>query len=113
MLATEALIEKINALPAHRVAEVEDFVDFIRLRDHDRALVRSAAEASAPAFAAVWDNPKDAAYDRADTGAQLSEVLARLDAVRERIGPLPGPPSTERLRWDRDRDDRALFEPEA
>lgn len=63
MPATEALIEKINALPAQRVAEVEDFVDFIHLRDHDRALVRSAAKASAPAFAAVWDSPEDAAYD--------------------------------------------------
>lgn len=59
MPATEALIEKINALPDQRVAEVEDFVDFIRLRDHDRALVRSTAESSAPAFAAVWDNPED------------------------------------------------------
>lgn len=61
--ATEALIEKINTLPDQRVAEVEDFVDFIRLREHDRTLVRSAAGASAPAFAAVWDNPDDAAYD--------------------------------------------------
>ena len=27
---TQALIEKIRALPAERIAEVEDFVDFIR-----------------------------------------------------------------------------------
>ena len=30
---TQALIEKIRALPAERIAEVEDFVDFIRLRE--------------------------------------------------------------------------------
>jgi len=30
---TQALIEKIQALPAERIAEVEDFVDFIRLRE--------------------------------------------------------------------------------
>lgn len=63
MAAPHALIEKINALPVERIAEVEDFVDFIRLRHHDRALGRAAAAASAPAFAAVWDNPEDDAYD--------------------------------------------------
>jgi hypothetical protein len=30
---TQALIEKIRALPVERIAEVEDFVDFIRLRE--------------------------------------------------------------------------------
>ena len=30
---TQALIEKIQALPAERIAEIEDFVDFIRLRE--------------------------------------------------------------------------------
>ena len=63
MAVTEALIEKINALPIERLAEVEDFVDFIRQRDQDRSLVRAAAAASAPAFAAVWNNPEDDVYD--------------------------------------------------
>jgi hypothetical protein len=63
MAATQALIEKINTLPTDRLTEVEDFVDFIRQRDHDRALVRAAAAGSAPAFAAVWSNPEDDAYD--------------------------------------------------
>lgn len=40
------------------------------------------------------------------------DVVARLAAVRARIGPLPGPNSTEILRWDRDRDDRAIFYPD-
>ena len=32
---TQAPIEKIRALPAERIAEVEDFVDFIHLRERD------------------------------------------------------------------------------
>jgi len=46
----KTLIEKIEALPAERIAEIEDFVDFIRLREQERALTRAAAAASAPAF---------------------------------------------------------------
>jgi hypothetical protein len=60
---TEALIEKIQSLPPDRLAEVEDFVDFIRLRDQERALTRGAAAASARAFAAVWNNPEDDVYN--------------------------------------------------
>jgi hypothetical protein len=48
-----ALVDKISALPIERIAEVEDFVDFLRLRDRDRALARASAQASAAAFAAV------------------------------------------------------------
>jgi len=46
-----------------RLAEVEDFVDFPRLRDQDRALVRNAAALSAPTFAAAWANAEDDAYN--------------------------------------------------
>jgi hypothetical protein len=60
---TQALIEKIQALPAERISEVEDFVDFIRLREQERALTRAAVATSAPAFAAIWNNPDDDAYD--------------------------------------------------
>lgn len=60
MPSNPALIEKLNALPLNRLAEVEGFVDFIRQRDQDRSLARAA---SAPALAAVWDNPEDDAYD--------------------------------------------------
>ena len=59
----KALVDKISALPIERIAEVEDFVDFLRLRDQDHALSRAAAAASAPAFAAVWENPEDDVYD--------------------------------------------------
>ena len=56
------LLTKLAALPAERIAEVEDFVDFINLRERS-ASVREAMALSEPAFAAVWDNPDDAAYD--------------------------------------------------
>jgi hypothetical protein len=60
---TKSLIEKIEALPPERIAEVEDFVDFIAQRAGERALVQAAARVSAPAFAAVWSNPDDDVYD--------------------------------------------------
>jgi hypothetical protein len=59
-----ALMEKFRALPPERVHEVEDFVDFLKLRDQDRQLVREAAGLSEKAFQDIWDNPEDAAYDR-------------------------------------------------
>jgi hypothetical protein len=58
------LIEKIRALPPERVYEVEDFVDFLQLRDEDRQLLRESARLSEKAFFDAWDNPEDAAYDR-------------------------------------------------
>jgi len=58
------LIEKLKNLPPERVAEVEDFVDFLRTRDGERAVVRAASRVAEPTFAKVWDNPDDAAYDQ-------------------------------------------------
>jgi hypothetical protein len=59
----QILMEKIRQLPPQGVAEVEDFVEFLRLRSTERALVQAAAQTAAPSFAAVWDNDDDAAYD--------------------------------------------------
>jgi hypothetical protein len=60
---SQSLIEKLKALPADRIAEVEDFVDFLRLRAQEQALTHAAAATSAPAFAAIWSNPDDDDYD--------------------------------------------------
>jgi hypothetical protein len=60
----QALIDKIRQLPPQRLAEVEDFVDFLRAREDERHLVRAAAVMAGTSFAAVWDNDEDAAYDR-------------------------------------------------
>lgn len=63
MGATEqVLIEKIRQLPPAALAEVEDFVDFVRARE-ERRLRRVMTQASEPAFARAWDNDEDAAYD--------------------------------------------------
>ena len=61
--APKALIDKIAALPKDRISEVEDFVDFISQREHDRTLAHAVRDASIPAFATVWNNPEDDAYD--------------------------------------------------
>lgn len=62
--AQQTLIDKIRQLPPQRMAEVEDFVDFLRAREDERRLTLEAAKTSEPSFAKVWDNDDDAAYDR-------------------------------------------------
>ena len=63
-MAQDTLYKKIQNLPPERVAEVEDFVDFLAARDHDRALVYAATRLSEASFAEVWDNADDADYDQ-------------------------------------------------
>ena len=58
-----ALIRKIRSLPPEKMAEVEDFVEFLRQRE-DRQLSQAAAKLAEKALRKVWDNPADAAYDR-------------------------------------------------
>ena len=60
----EELLAKIRMLAPERVAEVEDFVDFLRLRDEEQRLTQAATKFSEAAFARVWDHPDDADYDR-------------------------------------------------
>jgi len=57
------LINKLEALPPERIVEVEDFIDFLKLRDTDRQLTRMAEKAAEPSLKEVWDNPDDAVYD--------------------------------------------------
>ena len=57
------LLEKIQALPIERIAEIEDFVEFITAREQERSLTRAAGASSVPAFAVIWNNPEDDAYD--------------------------------------------------
>jgi hypothetical protein len=58
------LIAKLKELPPQRLAEVEDFVDFLRAREGGRPLARAVTKAAEQSFAQVWDNDDDAAYDR-------------------------------------------------
>ena len=67
MLSTgfeRSIIEKLRTLPPERLAEVEDFVDFLCSRAERRSLVVTAAKLSETAFRNIWDNPDDADYDR-------------------------------------------------
>jgi hypothetical protein len=57
------LNEKIQTLSAEEIAEVADFVEFLRFRSQERGLTRAAETVSAPAFETVWANPEDDAYD--------------------------------------------------
>jgi hypothetical protein len=60
----EQLLAKIRRLPPERIAEVEDFVDFLHGRDEAHQLTRAASKLSEGAFATAWENPDDADYDR-------------------------------------------------
>jgi len=58
------LLEKIKQLSPQRVAEVNDFVDFLHSREDVQRHTRAATQASEASFAQVWDNDDDAVYDR-------------------------------------------------
>jgi hypothetical protein len=62
--ASSALIDKIRQLPPDRVAEVEDFVDFLATRDRESEMTNTVARLSEASFQSVWDNADDAEYDR-------------------------------------------------
>jgi hypothetical protein len=62
-VTVQNLAEKLQMLSSEQIAEVENFVDFLRLRDGDHGLTRGSAEVSAPSFEAVWSNPEDDVYD--------------------------------------------------
>ena len=57
------LAEKIQTLSSEQIAEVEDFVDFLRFRALGHGLTRASAEVSAGAFEKVWSDPENDAYD--------------------------------------------------
>ncbi len=63
-MAEKSLIEKIRSLPPEKLVEVEDFVDFLKMRDEDRLVTHAATTLSEDSFRQVWDDPDDAEYDR-------------------------------------------------
>ena len=60
----EHVTQKLRMLSSERVAEVEDFIDFLRERDEQRGLVQATLAVSERSLNAIWDNDADAAYDR-------------------------------------------------
>jgi hypothetical protein len=57
------IVEKLVHMSPDRLAEINDFIDFIRLRDQDIQLHKQFSQASEAAFTKVWDNDDDAVYD--------------------------------------------------
>lgn len=60
----EQIREKLIRLSPERLAEVEDFIDFLQQRDQDERLRSDYAQASEAAFTSIWDNDDDAVYDK-------------------------------------------------
>ena len=58
------VMEKLQTLSPERIAEVEDFIDFLKQRDQNRQLTQDAMLAAESSFQHVWDNIEDADYDR-------------------------------------------------
>lgn len=61
---SRALIEKIDALPAERIFELEDFVELLHLRERERGFDDDGAGTSPPGFAEARDKPE---YDPGGT----------------------------------------------
>lgn len=60
----EHMLEKLEHLSSDRLAEVEDFIDFLQQKDQDKRLRQDFTQASEDAFNKVWDNDDDAIYDK-------------------------------------------------
>jgi len=58
-----SVVQKLKSLSSQRLAEVEDFIDFLKQRDEDHTLTKAAAATAEPSFKTIWDNPDDADYD--------------------------------------------------
>ena len=61
----QTILEKLRQLPQERLAEVEDFIDFLAHREaEERGLTHATGQLATAAFTRVWGNPADADYDR-------------------------------------------------
>ena len=58
------LFDKIRLLPPDKITEVEDFVDFLRMKSDELLAKRAVTKLSEQAFEKVWDNEDDAEYDK-------------------------------------------------
>lgn len=59
----QQMLQKLEHLSPERLAEVEDFIDFLQQRDQDKRLHQDFTQASEATFSKVWDNDDDALYD--------------------------------------------------
>ena len=59
-----SLVERIEHLPPEKREKVERFLELIESEISDEDLTRAAMKLSESSLAKVWDNDRDAAYDR-------------------------------------------------
>lgn len=64
MTSEQRLLVKIQQLSPEKIAEVENFIDFLSQREQEnQQLTAIATQLSEPVFQKIWDNPDDAEYD--------------------------------------------------
>lgn len=62
-IQVEKVVEILEHLSPERIAEVADFIEFLKQKDQENSLREDFANISEKKFAQVWDNDEDAAYD--------------------------------------------------
>ena len=63
MSVQEAIKKEIDKLPEDILAEVFDFIQFLKSKQEKTLLVRASQKLSEASFKKVWDNDEDAVYD--------------------------------------------------
>lgn len=61
-ISAVAISEKIMQLSESQLAEVDQFVELLSLREQS-ALVKASMSLSESSFGAIWSNPEDDVYD--------------------------------------------------
>ena len=63
MSVQEAIKKEIDKLPEDILAEVFDFIQFLKSKQEKTLLVRASQKLSEASFKKVWDNDEEAVYD--------------------------------------------------
>jgi len=63
-MKAQVILDKLQRLSPEKIAEVEDFVDFLQQRELESQVTQAAARLAEPSFQKVWDNLEDGVYDR-------------------------------------------------
>lgn len=63
-LQSQSLIQKLEALPLEHREAVNDFIDFLLMREQQQSKTLAISRLSEASLAQVWDNEEDAVYDQ-------------------------------------------------
>ena len=61
---SQHLIKKLETLSSEHVKAVNDFIDFLLMREQQQNDTAVISHLSEPSLAKVWDNEEDAVYDQ-------------------------------------------------